>query len=324
MVTYLGPKSLLLDVASLIRRDVADVIYLNSFHSLGFTFWPLVAARLFAPNVPILIAPRGEFAMAALAYKKYQKILYRYVVLACGLLKNVHFQASTDSEANDIRRAFNRKVEISIAPDLAYTWGALGPRKNKKIIGRVRLIFLGRIAPIKNILWLLENISDVDFNIDLDIVGPIEDVSYKMRCDEAVTRLSKKVTVRFLGAFPHDSVGQMLVEADALILPSLGENYGQVVPEALCAGCPVIVSDQTPWGNVTASGAGWHLPLGHPRLWLEALRELSQMDEPQHAVFRTAARRLGMEISADPTAVLANFHLFDMLSDAPRARGPAR
>jgi glycosyltransferase involved in cell wall biosynthesis len=49
-----------------------------------------------------------------------------------------------------------------------------------------------------------------------------------------------------------------------LFLPSLGENFGHVIVEALSAGCPILISDRTPWRGLAERGVGWDLPLEDP------------------------------------------------------------
>ena len=58
-----------------------DLVYLNSFFSFFFTFFPLVFIRLFLgfPASRIVIAPRGELLDGALSRKYFKKIIYLYV-----------------------------------------------------------------------------------------------------------------------------------------------------------------------------------------------------------------------------------------------------
>ena len=47
--------------------------------------------------------------------------------------------------------------------------------------------------------------------------------------------------------------------ADLFVLPSLNENFGLTVAEALAAGTPVIATSGTPWRRVETEGSGWHV-----------------------------------------------------------------
>ena len=51
-----------------------------------------------------------------------------------------------------------------------------------------------------------------------------------------------------------------------MILPTLGENFGHVIVEAWTAGCPVLVSDRTPWRQLASHGVGWDVALDHRAL----------------------------------------------------------
>jgi glycosyltransferase involved in cell wall biosynthesis len=47
--------------------------------------------------------------------------------------------------------------------------------------------------------------------------------------------------------------------ADLFVLPSLNENFGLTVAEALAAGTPVIATSGTPWRRVETEGSGWQV-----------------------------------------------------------------
>ena len=56
-----------------------------------------------------------------------------------------------------------------------------------------------------------------------------------------------------------------LFEYHFFILPTLGENFGHVFIEALAAGCPLIISNRTPWLELEKKGIGWDIPLENLR-----------------------------------------------------------
>ncbi|MGQ7181765.1 hypothetical protein ACUOA5_45675, partial [Escherichia coli] len=51
-----------------------------------------------------------------------------------------------------------------------------------------------------------------------------------------------------------------------------------VIVESLLAGCPVIISDQTPWKNIEHEGAGWTIPLEKEETFISALNDIVHMD----------------------------------------------
>jgi glycosyltransferase involved in cell wall biosynthesis len=58
-----------------------------------------------------------------------------------------------------------------------------------------------------------------------------------------VKALSLESLVTFRGSVPSEEVSRILASTLALILPSTEEQFGQVIPEALAMGAPVLVSE---------------------------------------------------------------------------------
>jgi glycosyltransferase involved in cell wall biosynthesis len=76
-------------------------------------------------------------------------------------------------------------------------------------------------------------------------------------------------------------------------LPTCGENFGHVILEALLAGCPVLISDQTPWRNLQAKGVGWDLPLDSVTPFQQAIHECVAMDDMEFRKVSKQARLFG-------------------------------
>jgi glycosyltransferase involved in cell wall biosynthesis len=73
-------------------------------------------------------------------------------------------------------------------------------------------------------------------------------------------------------------VSKVFGSAHLFFFPTKGENYGHVIAEALEAGCPVLISDQTPWSDVGDFDAGWSFSLDNKEGFLDAIKELYKMD----------------------------------------------
>ena len=58
--------------------------------------------------------------------------------------------------------------------------------------------------------------------------------------------------------------------------PTLGENYGHVIFEALSVGCIPVISDQTPWHEISLKHAGYELSLDND--FSKILDELAKND----------------------------------------------
>ncbi|MBK9677725.1 MAG: glycosyltransferase [Saprospiraceae bacterium] len=94
-----------------------------------------------------------------------------------------------------------------------------------------------------------------------------------------VESLPANIAVTFLGGLPHDVINDILAKHHLFILPTLGENYGHAIIEALSVGRPVLISDQTPWKNLHEYHAGWELPLSDKQAWIKAIEEAASWDQ---------------------------------------------
>lgn len=246
-----------LDALRALRRLGPDVYYFNSLWSPLFSLVPLLLLRVgVLPRAAVVIAPRGELARAALRLSGRRKraigALLRAVVLP-GM--PVRWHATADSEAEDIRR-WAGPAEVSVVPNLvpgpepdalpAPEW--VPPRAGDPL----RVLFLSRLAPKKNLDGALLALARVTRPVELRIVGPPEDAAYERRCRALAARLPATARVTFVGPVNHRGTAAQLAWADVFFFPTRNENFGHVVREALCDGCPVLASTETPWSAVLA------------------------------------------------------------------------
>jgi glycosyltransferase involved in cell wall biosynthesis len=311
------------------------VLYLNSFFSPWFTVAPLLLRALrVIPRRPVVIAPRGEFAPAALAIKARKKAAFLAVARWLRLYADVTWQASSAYEEADIRRTMGSDARVLVAPDLpAPAHGSGDPVAGSsspppepatgrplKQPGSLNAVFLGRIVPMKNLLGALHALSRVRGGVQFHIYGPDEDEAYWQECRREIEALPRQISVRYHGALDPHLVPATLREHHILFLPSLGENFGHAIHEAMAAGCPVLISDRTPWRDLEALHAGWDVSLAGQDGLVTALQRCIDMNQETYARFSEGARRLARERSADAAAVAANLQLFEAALTA--AQGP--
>lgn len=302
-------------VLRLIREERPDVIYVNSILSRRFGLVPLIAVQWLnrtgglTPPARIVVAPRGECAPGALALKPLRKRAYLGLLRASGIWRDVCWQASSAHEAGDITAVVGRHARIRIAPDMTAPVLAAFPRA-PKTCGSARIAFLGRISPMKNLEAAIRMVGELVGDVGFDIFGPAEDQAYLVRCREAVAALPAHVHVEFRGPVAAHTVVAQLADYDAMFLPSLGENFGHAVYEALSAGCPAVISDRTPWRDLERMGIGYVRPLEDPAGLVAALQAIVDMDEPTHCIMRERARRHALNIAGDQESVALNQALF--------------
>ncbi len=319
-VFYTSPKMRSLwCMARLIRETPHDVLYLNSFFSPVFTQRPLLARWLgMTPRRPTIVAPRGEFSKGALALKTWKKNPYIAVVKSLGIYKDITWQASSEFEADAIRQAMGMTAKrivlaIVLAPDMSD--GVKSVKESNGYGHRVagsplRVCFLSRICPMKNLDFALRVLAQVRVPVEFDIYGVAEDTAYWTHCQSLAKSLPAHVVLRYHGKIDHEKVHQALASHDLFFLPTRGENYGHVIFEALAAGLPILISDQTPWRNLEALGVGWDLSLMAEEKFCAVLEAQSALSHEAVAAQRLRAQQYAMRISTDEKVLADNFALF--------------
>ena len=296
-----------------IRSKEYDILHLNTVFSRPFGIFPLLVRRFgLVPKRPTIIAPRGELGAGALAIKGGRKRSYLEVAQRLGLFAGVVWQATSEDEARDIREVIGIDARVVIAPDL------LSPEYNQwetsqyhKRSGRIDVIFLSRISPKKNLHLAIEALRDLEGDIVFRIAGPIDDSHYWTRCREAIATLPSNVRTEYLGPIAIVEVNRVFAIQGLLLLPTANENFGFAIIEAFLAGCPVLISDQTPWRNLAASGIGWDVPLASTEVMRSILQQCIAMDAESHRAMSLRARQFALDYLARDDSANRNAAIFN-------------
>jgi glycosyltransferase involved in cell wall biosynthesis len=301
------------------RRILSDVrpdlLYINSFFGRSFSMAVLLAwwSTRKQARCPLLLAPRGEFSQAALGLKRRRKTVYIQLVKLLGSHRRALWHASSPAEAADILRTLSHHDGVAVAGpissaapavatalDVPPNWSGETREFPPKPAGSLRIIFLARIAPMKNLADALVAVRSLSGNIRFTVCGPREDEACWEQCRRLVDGMPSNITVELAGAVPHEQVRQTLLAHDVYLLPTLGENFGHGIAEALQAGCPVVISDRTPWHRLEDLGVGWDLPLGDPASFTRVLQHCADMAPDEFARFRKRASAYGLAVGSDP------------------------
>jgi glycosyltransferase involved in cell wall biosynthesis len=86
---------------------------------------------------------------------------------------------------------------------------------------------------------------------------------------------------------------------DLFFLPSWNENYGHVIVESLASGCPVLLSDQTPWHDLVEYDAGWEFSLNDAEKFAQKIDQLIVKSKVEYALFKKAALQYYVEKIVD-------------------------
>jgi glycosyltransferase involved in cell wall biosynthesis len=94
------------------------------------------------------------------------------------------------------------------------------------------------------------------------------------------------------------------------LFPTRGENFGHVIHEALRAGLPLLISDQTPWQRLAEQGVGWDLPLDDMRAFARRIEEVARWPQAVRDQYSTRASDLAVKVGQDELTLEANRRLF--------------
>jgi glycosyltransferase involved in cell wall biosynthesis len=286
-VFYGTPSGRRTEVQRLLSQDTPDTLYLNSMFSFPGTLWPLWLCRNLPDSTRIVLAPRGMLKPSALNRKAWKKRPLLKLLRWSGLMRRVVFHATSEDELQEIEREFPGAKPVLIPNVPLRPLDELPARPPAD--GVLRLCLVGRVHPIKNVHLAIEALAGFSGACELTIVGPEEDPAYVERCRKLGAGLPKGVAVRFAGAQEEARIRELLIRADAMILPTQGENFGHAIFESLGVGTPVIISDRTIWRGLQQQQAGWDLPLEEPGMFAGAVRELGAMDLPARERLREGA-----------------------------------
>ena len=317
-VRYLSRQHITLrSLARIIREVAPDVLYLNSFFDPLFTQRVLLLRRFGKiADVPVVLAPRGEFSEGALALKKMKKDIYLRMARWLGVYDGLTWQASSDLEKQDILRRLPQidssrvKLALDIPTPNAVIDGSAG---NWKPGGQFKVCFLSRVSPMKNLDFALTCLRDVKAHVMLTIYGPIEDLKYWEQCEAQIADLPTNVQVNYVGELAHQEVAHALSQHGLFFLPTRGENYGHVIQEALTAGLPVLISDQTPWRDLEQHCVGWALPLGDPSAFAKIIDTVASWSAEMTEAARARAKAYAQNKASDMDVVHANLELFRLV-----------
>lgn len=165
---------------------------------------------------------------------------------------------------------------------------------------RKLLVACGRLTEQKGYGDLLAAVALAKRHVDLGLwilgEGPLRDV-----LQEQVIELGLRDRVLFQGFVPDPRV--YFASADAFVLSSWWEGFGNVIVEAMSVALPVIVTD-CPYGPgeiVTSNQTGVVVPPRDPQRLAEAIITLLS-DDNLRATLGEAGQRRAMDFSAEDIA----------------------
>lgn len=237
----------------------------------------------------LYIAPMGVFSQAAIRSKSLKKQVFLKLYRSLRMFRNIAWSFTSNLEREDAEYVLGKKAignRYVIAEDLPRNVDFAHSKEEVaaycKKSGELRVVFLSRICPQKNLKFALQILEHLyRGNIFFDIYGTKEDELYWKNCTEQMKGLPGNVTVNDCGELRPECTVPLFRRYDILLLPTKGENYGHVIYEALASGCIPVISDQTPWQDLDKLSCGHVISLQRMEQFQETIQKWIDVGEEE-------------------------------------------
>lgn len=269
-----------------------DIVHIHSVLSHA----PLAAAAACRrARVPYIVRPLGTIAPWSLQQKPWRK----RALLALGAQRMLREAAAVHYTSEEEKLGAERALGIS--GGVVIPLGVDEALLNKPTVGaheRARapyVLALSRLHPKKNLETLIESFLSIAevAGWQLVIAGAGEN-RYARTLERLVEERQAGHRVKFVGWVAGEEKDALISRASLFAMPSLHENFGVSLVEALAAGVPALVSRQVQLADaVAAAGAGWIVGSDFESLRLgliDALKDAEERDR-RGAAARALARR---------------------------------
>jgi glycosyltransferase involved in cell wall biosynthesis len=245
----LYPYTVSRGLARWLGKSVAsyDVVHIHALFSFSSTIAARAARR---SRVPYIVRPLGTLARYGMAqHPLLKKVSWRLVERA--MIANaaaVHFTSTAErDEAMRLAELSAEVVPLGIDIDAYSTERAATDRLN--------VLFLARIHPKKQLDVLLRAVAAVP-EMQLIVAGS-GDAGYVEGLKRLAAHLGIADRVQWAGHLEGEPKKRAFAEAGIYVLPSLNENFGIAVVEAMASALPVVVSTGVAiHKEIEAAGAG--------------------------------------------------------------------
>jgi glycosyltransferase involved in cell wall biosynthesis len=226
-----------------------DAVHLHSVF-----LWPMAKAAQQArrQGVPYVLSPRGMLvpelidSRSSLRKRLWIRWIERRNLRAA---RAIHLTSAT--ETADLRRC-----GLDLAPLVEIPNGVDYPESVERRPGTGEILFLGRMSWKKNLSALVVALTLVP-EARLTLAGPDdENIAPALMAQASAAGCGERL--RWIGAVDDARKAELFASSCGLVLPSLNENFGNVVVEAMAHACPVVVTPEVGARTlVEDSGGGW-------------------------------------------------------------------
>lgn len=180
--------------------------------------------------------------------------------------------------------------------------GQLVPRERLVQDGKLRLLFAGRVVPIKGAHTAIRALPRViaelpRLSVTLDVVGDQRDAAYHEQLHSEVVALGTNGHVRFLPPVEETNLFGLFQAYDIYLFPSLYEPFSLTLIHAMEAGIPIVASAAGGNTDVIRNGStGLTFPPGDEAALAKRVVSLAKRDRLRRGC-AGRARELGKQLT---------------------------
>jgi glycosyltransferase involved in cell wall biosynthesis len=199
-----------------------------------------------------------------------------------------------------------------------------------QIRGKQVLLCVGRIDPIKNQRWLIEQAPAIFRKHPAAILvcaGACTDEAYGGALRKRIAALGLQDRVLLTGGLPPNDprlIG-LLQKADVLVLPSKSETFGLVILEAWATGTMVLSTRTSGASALIRHGQnGWFFEVNHPETFHEPLNLALLNSDAARRVLRTGDNEVQSRYNLGALAARMKALYEELIEEKNAIRHPAR
>lgn len=234
-----------------------DVVHVHAVWNLPSAAAMRAALRA---GVPCMVAPQGSIEPWAYRQGHWLRRLYARRVEIPLIDRVARLQALTDTEQAQFRAFGLRPPAVVVPNGVSIEWLRDDePGRVPGQAGTVRMLFLSRLHPKKNVETLLRAFAAQLGGVDAELVIAGDDAGsgHGASLRRLAGALGLTGRCRFVGEVRGEDKRRLLREADLYVLPSHSEGLPVAVLEAMACARPVLVTPGCNLPGVCSEQAGW-------------------------------------------------------------------